>query len=31
MTEARTEICRGPGGRLPGRHGLELTGEELRS
>lgn len=31
MNQARLHTGRGPGGRPPGRHGLEPTGEELRS
>ncbi len=31
MKPATDEICRGSGGRPPGRHSLELTGKELRS
>jgi hypothetical protein len=31
MNTARTKNRRGPGGRPPGRHSLELTGKELRS
>ncbi len=31
MNAADTRPCRGPGGRPPGRHSLELTGKELRS
>lgn len=31
MISTRTEIGRGPGGRPPGGHSLELTGKELRS
>ncbi|MBB4161895.1 hypothetical protein FB387_005717 [Streptomyces cinereoruber] len=31
MKPATDGICRGSGGRPPGRHSLELTGKELRS
>ncbi len=31
MRGTHASFGRGPGGRLPGRHGLELTGKELRA
>lgn len=31
MIPATTRTGRGSGGRPPGRHGLELTGKELRA
>ncbi len=31
MIPPHTEVGRGPGGRPPGKHSLELTGKELRT
>jgi hypothetical protein len=31
MIPVDKRVCRGSGGRPPGRHSLELTGKELRS